>query len=247
MTFDDEFVEEVRRAVKACQVFLFYPLYWISYNQLNNNLTSQAATMTLNGVPNDVLNNLNPLTLVIFIPICDLFVYPALRRAGYDFSPLKRIFTGFMTAALAMVWAAVVQYYIYTTSPCGYNANDPTCDPSPLNVWIQSGAYVLIGFSEIFASVTGLEYAFTKAPKRMRSLVMALFLFMSAISNAIGEALNPLAGDPLLIWNYGVSAVVSFVAGICFWLSFYKLDREEDALNQIGNGKREEYLDEHAD
>jgi POT family proton-dependent oligopeptide transporter len=61
---------------------------------------------------------------------------------------------------------------------------------SSLNVWIQSGSYVLIALSEILASITGLEYAFTKAPKNMRSLVMAVFLFTSAISSAIGEAFN---------------------------------------------------------
>jgi POT family proton-dependent oligopeptide transporter len=48
--------------------------------------------------------------------------------------------------------------------------------------------YVLIAFSEIFASITGLEYAFTKAPTNMRSLVMSVFLFTSAASAAIGEA-----------------------------------------------------------
>ena len=61
---------------------------------------------------------------------------------------------------------------------------------SSLNVWIQSGSYILIALSEIFASITGLEYAFTKAPKNMRSLVMGMFLFTSAVSAAIGEALN---------------------------------------------------------
>ena len=61
---------------------------------------------------------------------------------------------------------------------------------SSLSVWIQSGSYVLIAFSEILASITGLEYAFTKAPKNMRSLVMAVFLFTTAISSAIGEAFN---------------------------------------------------------
>lgn len=48
--------------------------------------------------------------------------------------------------------------------------------------------YVLIAFSEIFASITGLEYAFTKAPRNMRSLVMAVYLFMTAIASALGEA-----------------------------------------------------------
>jgi dipeptide/tripeptide permease len=41
---------------------------------------------------------------------------------------------------------------------------------------------VLIAFSENFASITGLEYAFTKAPTNMRSLVMSMFLFTSATS-----------------------------------------------------------------
>jgi len=46
----------------------------LSYNQLNNNLTSQAATMSTHGLPNDVLSNLDPLALIIFIPLCDLVV-----------------------------------------------------------------------------------------------------------------------------------------------------------------------------
>lgn len=52
----------------------------------------------------------------------------------------------------------------------------------------HSPSYVLIAFSEIFASITGLEYAYTKAPKNMKSLVMAVFLFTSALASALGEA-----------------------------------------------------------
>jgi len=32
--------------------------------------------MALHGIPNDVLNNLDPFALIIFIPICDLLLYP---------------------------------------------------------------------------------------------------------------------------------------------------------------------------
>jgi POT family proton-dependent oligopeptide transporter len=58
----------------------------------------------------------------------------------------------------------------------------------PLLTCVGHSSYILIAISEILASITGLEYAFTKAPKNMRSLVMAVFLFMTAISSAIGEA-----------------------------------------------------------
>lgn len=46
----------------------------LTYNQMNANLVSQATTMSTHGVPNDVLGNLNPITLIILIPVCDLFV-----------------------------------------------------------------------------------------------------------------------------------------------------------------------------
>jgi len=246
MTFDDQWVDEVKRGLKACAVFLWYPVYWLTYNQLNNNLTSQAATMATHGLPNDVLSNLDPFALIIFIPICDLLIYPALRRAGLNFSALKKITAGFVTGAAAMIWAAVVQHYVYKTNPCGEAAS--TCTDaagnaltSPLNVWIQTGAYVLIAFSEIFASITGLEYAFTKAPKNMRSLVMSIFLFMSAISSAIGEAFVSLSADPLLVWNYGVMGVLAGVAGLLFWLSVRHLDAQEDILNNLSEG----HVDDH--
>ncbi|KIY43855.1 peptide transporter PTR2A [Fistulina hepatica ATCC 64428] len=235
MTFDDAWVDEVRRGFKACAVFCWFPVYWLTYNQINNNLTSQAATMSDHGVPNDLLSNLDPIALIILIPICDLFIYPALYRAGINFSALKKIAWGFGTGCMAMVWACVVQYYIYKTNPCGHYA--ATCaEVSPLNVWIQSGSYIFIALSEIFASITGLEYAFTKAPKNMRSLVMSVFLFTSAISSAIGEAFVTLSTDPLLEWNYGSMAVLAFIAGVLFWFSVRKLDVQEDKLNWIGEG-----------
>lgn len=139
-----------------------------------------------------------------------------------------------------MVWAAVLQYYIYQTSNCGHNASDPFLDAagtipcvSPLNVWLQTGSYLLIAFSEIMASITGLEYAFSKAPKNMRSIVMSLFLFTSAISTALGEAFVSLSADPLLIVNYSLMAALSFVGGLGFWLTFRGLDAQEDKLNYL--------------
>ncbi|KAI0321429.1 peptide transporter PTR2A [Amylostereum chailletii] len=235
MTFDDAWVDEVRRGFKACSVFVWFPLYWLPYNQIVNNLTSQAATMQTHGVPNDVINNLDPFALLILIPIFDMFLYPFLARNGIRFTALKKITWGFYTGALAMVWAAVVQHYIYKKSACGTHA--ATCDPSPLNVWIQTGSYILIAISEIFASITGLEYAFTKAPKNMKSLVTSVFLFTSAIAAALGEAFTSLSTDPLLVWNYGVMAVLAAVGGVLFWASFRQLDADEERLNNLADGQ----------
>ena len=70
----------------------------------------------------------------------------------------------------------------------------------------------------------------------MRSLVFAFALFMSAISAAIGEAFVSVSADPLLVWNYGIFAVLSFIGGTCFWFQYRSLDKQEDELNMLPTG-----------
>jgi POT family proton-dependent oligopeptide transporter len=237
MTYDDAWVDEVRRGLMACKVFLFLPLFHLAYNQMTGNLTSQAATMELHGVPNDLIQNLNPISIVIMIPIMDHVVYPGFRKIGFNFTPIKRMCVGFFFGAFAMVAACVTQYYIYKLAPCGNHAGDSDCieenGPAPINVWVQVLPYVLIGISEIFTNVTSYEYAFSKAPTNMRSLVMSINLFMSAFASAIGQAFTSLSADPLLVWNYGVIAVLAFIGGVAFWICFRKLDKNEDSWNSI--------------
>ncbi|TKA77600.1 hypothetical protein B0A55_03144 [Friedmanniomyces simplex] len=235
---DDVWVDQVARGFNACKVFLWLPLYWLAYNQMVNNLTSQSATIELNGVPNDLINNLNPLSLVIFIPIVDFVIYPALRKARISISPIKRITYGFFLASAAMISATVVQYYIYRLSPCAPDEVSTGRDcAAPINVWVQTVPYVLIGFSEIAASITGLEYAFSKAPENMRGLVMGLNLLQSAFAAALGQAFLPLLVDPLLTWNYAIVAILAFLGGIGFWFTWRGLDAREDELNMIHDTK----------
>lgn len=165
----------------------------------------------------------------------DTIVYPFLRKRGIRFTPLKKICAGFIIASFSMVWAAVLQHYVYKTS--GFYA-DPTMKEykSPINVWAVTGVYILIAISEIFASVTTLEYAFTKAPKNMRSLVMAVQLFTTAFSAALAQAFTPLTADPYVAWNYGSVAIISFVTGVLFWFAYRKMDKEEEALNILPTG-----------
>ncbi|EFY86586.1 putative peptide transporter [Metarhizium acridum CQMa 102] len=218
MTYDDAWVDEVRRGLMACKVFLFLPIFFLSYNQMTANLTTQASTMERHGVPNDIIQNLNPISIVIMIPLIDHLLYPGLRKLGLAFTPIKRMTTGFLIASLSMVASAVMQYYIYEMSPCGWHANTEDCPPAPINVWAQSLPYILI------------EHEVTRHDVN---------LFMSAVSAAIGQAFVPLSGDPLLVWNYTVIAVIAVVGGIVFWLCFRHLDSEEDKWNML---KKSEFI-----
>lgn len=194
--------------------------------------------MELNNVPNDIISNLNPISIIIFIPLMDKLVYPALRKANINFSPIKRITAGFFLASMSMISSTVIQYYIYKLHPLGNMPNSAeNGEYAPINVWVQSVPYALIGFSEILASITGLEYAYTKAPKNMKSMVTSLFLLMNAFSSAIAQALVALSEDPLLEWNYGLTAVLAALGGIAFWFSNRGLDKEEDKMNMQSVGQ----------
>ncbi|KZM22329.1 uncharacterized protein EKO05_0010317 [Ascochyta rabiei] len=233
--FDDAWVDEVARGFRACGVFFWVPIFWLAYRQMDSNLTQMCSTMSLHGIPNDLLSNFDPIAIIIIVPIMDTVVYPFLRKRGIRFTPLKKICAGFIIASFSMVWASVLQYYVYKTS--GYY-DDPSQEnyKSPINVWAVIGVYILIAISEIFASVTTLEYAFTKAPKNMRSLVMAVQLFTTAFSAALAQAFTPLTLDPLVVWNYGAVAIISFVTGVLFWIAYRKMDKEEDQLNMLPTG-----------
>ncbi|RMZ73600.1 POT family [Pyrenophora seminiperda CCB06] len=195
--------------------FLFLPLYFVCWIQIWNNLISQAGAMALHGTPNDLLQNLDPIALIIFIPLLDSYtdsdqviIYPLLRKYKINFSPVLRMAAGFIMASIAMAYASVLQYYIYKSPP------------NSIHVWIQAPAYILVAFSEAFVIITGLELAYTKAPTSLRSLVSALFWLTIGIAAAICIALAPVSQDPYLVWMYGSLAIVGFVAGCALYICF---------------------------
>lgn len=73
----------------------------------------------------------------------------------------------------------------------------------------------------------------------MKSTVQAMALFTSAVSSALGQSLTALSDDPLLVWNYGSVAVVAFIGGVGFFMTFRNADRDEDAMN---NQKESVYI-----
>jgi dipeptide/tripeptide permease len=229
ITWTDGFVEDVRRTVEACQIFLFFPVYVINDGGIGNIQTSQGSAMTTNGAPNDLLNNFNPLTIIVAIPIISYGLYPLLRRYKIHFGPIKRITFGFLLAAASTVVGAITQYYVYRTSPCGYYATGCTIGTgvSPISIWWQIPQFVLGALSECFANVTALELAYARAPRDMKGLVMSMYLFSNALSAAIQEACTPSLNDPNLIWPFAATAIAGFILAVWFYYLYRHLDNDE--------------------
>lgn len=239
LPWDDHFIDELKRGLIACKVFVFYPIYWVVYTQFSTNFVTQAGEMNGHGIPNDLMQNFDAISIIVFIPVLELLVYPVLRRFRIPFRPINRITLGFIVASLAMMYAAIVQHLIYSAGPC---YEHPLCPASivdgirvgnDVHIAIQTPAYVFIGVSEIFASVSGLEYAYTKAPPSMKSFVQSMYLLTNAFGAAIAEALTPAAYDPAIMWMFVGLACASFSTGIIFWLIYHKLNAQEDDLNAM--------------
>ncbi|RLV93847.1 Peptide transporter PTR2 [Spathaspora sp. JA1] len=232
----DHFVEEIRRALYACKVFIYYPIYWVVYGQMLNNFVSVAGTMELHGLPNDILQAIDSLTIILFIPIFERLVYPFIRRFT-PFKAITKIFWGFMFGAAAMVYAAVLQHYIYAAGPC-YDmpmacAPEYKNTPNHIHVALQTPAYFFIAISEILASITGLEYAYTKAPISMKSFIMSMFLVTNAFGSILGICISSTFEDPKMVWTFTGLAVSCFIAGIGFWLCFKHYNLKEEELNNL--------------
>jgi POT family proton-dependent oligopeptide transporter len=118
----------------------------------------------------------NPIFLLSFIPLFTYFVYPFLDKIGVKTTPLRRLGAGLFLTAASFVIIAFVQMRV-----------DAGNHPS---VWWQIFAYVVLSAAEVLVSITGLEYAYTQAPKSMKSTMSAIWLLTVAAGNLFDALVN---------------------------------------------------------
>jgi POT family proton-dependent oligopeptide transporter len=106
--------------------------------------------------------------------------------------------------------------------------------PSRVSILLQIPVYSLIGLSEFFASLSGMEYAYTKAPTSMRSIVSALFLLTGTIGSTLGITLSTVSVDPKVLVEYASLSITMFVTAVVFYFCFRKYNRMEESMNMIG-------------
>jgi POT family proton-dependent oligopeptide transporter len=165
------------------------------------------------------------LTIVIFAPILNYAFYPWMAKIGYELKPMTRMTIGFALAGINMIIAAIIQWKVEQSSPCGVYATSDCAGVSDVSLWWQVPMYSLPAIGELFVNVSSYELAYTRAPARMKSLIYALVLFTSAISSAIGLALTPVVVDPYLKWPYVALAAACFACCPVLMLCFKDLNK----------------------
>ncbi|KAL3418869.1 POT family protein [Phlyctema vagabunda] len=239
LPWDDQFVVDVQRTFQAAGIFCFFPVFNINDGGLGAAADALSVMLTTNGVPNDLLNNLNPLIIIFAAPCFNYGIYPFLRRRKIHFGPIKRIFTGLLLCSIFSVGWPVITHYAYKTSPCGNHASSLSCVDeegnslvSPISIWVTAIPVMLTAVCEILVNVTAYGLAYSRAPKNMRGLVSALNLFSTGVSYAIGLGTSYVIQDPYIVWAFGGPTIIGFVLAFVFWFVFRDLDKEEYILSE---------------
>jgi dipeptide/tripeptide permease len=126
------------------------------------------------------LSALNPLMVMLIIPGLNILVYAPLRKRGIEVKPLQKMAAGMFIAAAAFAAAAVLQVTIETAG-----------DGVVHGLW-QAVPYFIITVAEVLVSITGLEFAYTQAPRAMKSTLMSIWLLCVTFGNLIVAFLAPL-------------------------------------------------------
>lgn len=236
----DLFVDEVSRAIDGCKVLLFFPIFWVSYDQGSSNLISQAGQMETHAIPNDIMQNIEPIAVIILIPLMNQFGFPLLRKLGFPMLPITRVAFGFFFCSLTMAYSAIIQKVLYSKGPCFEFPSDSRCSvgpevPNHIHVAVQTPGYLILAFADLMGALGGYIITFDHSPASMKSIVMSLFLLTDAGGAVIGIALSTVSKNPEILWLYGGLGISIFIVSIIFWLLYRSYDRRELAYMQLND------------
>ncbi|HNQ87174.1 MAG TPA: POT family MFS transporter [Verrucomicrobiota bacterium] len=121
---------------------------------------------------------MNPLFVMLLIPLFTAVLYPASNRLGLKTTPLRRMSVGMLLAAVSFVVCAWIQSRM--------DAGEA------MAITWQMIPYLLLTSGEVMLSATGLEFAFSQAPASMKSTIMSFWLLTVAIGNLLVAAVTDL-------------------------------------------------------
>jgi POT family proton-dependent oligopeptide transporter len=171
--------EGIITLVRLCIIFLFVSMFFALFYQSESAWVLQAEKMNLKWLGKDWLpaqmQSANPFLIMILIPLFSYVIYPSLNRV-WTMTPLRKIGIGmFLTAG-----SFLVPVWIETQIEIGFQ---------PCIGW-QFVAYIFLTGAEVMVSVTALEFAYTQAPKKMKSLIQSLYLLAISLGNVFTAVVN---------------------------------------------------------
>ncbi len=168
-----------RAILKLSGIYLFVAFFWSLFDQTSSAWVLQAQNMDrhwmgIEWLPSQI-QAINPILILLFIPLFVYVIYPSLSRC-MDLTALRKMSIGFFVTVVAFMISAYIEQLI---------AQGQT----PPIAW-QLLAFVVITAAEVMVSITCLEFSYTQAPLKLKSLVMGLFLLSVSIGNGFTALVN---------------------------------------------------------
>lgn len=119
--YGKELVEDIKATLKVLVLYLPLPVFWALFDQQGTGWTFQARRM--NGdlgfytILPDQMQVVNPLLILIFIPLFQYIIYPLFDKCGFLTKPLQRLVVGGLLAAVAFAMSACISLAIEAENP----------------------------------------------------------------------------------------------------------------------------------
>jgi len=206
--FSDEQRKEARNMLRVLTVFLLIIPFWSLFDQTSTSWILQGRTMeeirfSLFGVNfffgAEEMQSINPAFVMTLVPIVTLLVYPYIGKWS---QPLKRMGIGIVLAGGAYAIVAWLQ----TRLDSG----------EQLSILWQIIPYFVITVAEILVSTTGLEYAYTAAGDKLKSIVSSFWFLTSTLGNFLVIYLTSIVSDPASTSTFMIYGALSVVIGLIF-------------------------------
>jgi POT family proton-dependent oligopeptide transporter len=163
----------------------FAAMFWALWQQNFSSWVVQAESMDRHLFGHDWLpaqiQTVNPVFVLIMLPLFSYGIYPAAARF-VKVTPLRRFGVG--------LWAVFIAFMIV-----GWIQTRIDAGLHPTILW-QILAFVVLTAGEVSLSVTHLEFSYTQAPRKMKSLVMFMYLGSISLGNVFTAAVNFFIQNP---------------------------------------------------
>ena len=206
-----EHIEASKAVIDIAKLFAAISVFWALFDQHGSSWVIQAGRMNLTfmGMPFEAsqIAAWNPIMVMGLIPLFSMGFYPLLDKMGLKTTPIRRITWGMFVAAIAFVIVAVIQMSM-----------DAGGEENKVNVMWQFFPYLVMTMAEVMVSITGLEFAYTQAPRAMKSSVMSIWLLTVFFGNLITAYVAKINFFPIASTGYFMFfAILMAVFALIFW------------------------------